>query len=57
MDKKEHLKNQIKRVEHEIKNEENPNKKQRLNKYKNKLEIELRDYIFFQKGGQLCLKK
>lgn len=45
MDKKEQLKNRIKVVEREIRNEPDRHKKQRLNKYKQKLEIELRDYI------------
>lgn len=44
MDKKEQLKNRIKVVEREIRNEPDRHKKQRLNKYKQKLEIELRDY-------------
>ena len=38
------LKAIIKAVQREIKNEPDKKKKQRLNKYKQKLEIELRDY-------------
>ena len=45
-------KNRIKVVQAEIKKETNPRKKQRLNKYKQKLEIELRDYTFFKNGGR-----
>ena len=41
---KEQLKNRIKVVQIEIKKEQNNNKKQRLNKYKQKLEIQLRDF-------------
>lgn len=48
----ESYKNRIKVVQKEIKNETNPHKKQRLNKYKQKLEVELRDYIFFKNGGK-----
>lgn len=40
---KEQLKNRINVVKREIKNETNNYKKQRLNKYKQKLEILLRD--------------
>lgn len=43
MDRKEQLKNRIKVVEREIKNEPSKTKKQRLNKYKQKLEIQLRE--------------
>lgn len=45
-------KNRIKIVEKEIKKETNPKKKQRLNKYKQQLEVELRDYTFFKNGGK-----
>lgn len=48
----ESYKNRIKVVQAEIKKETNPHKKQRLNKYKQKLEIDLRDYIFFKNGGK-----
>lgn len=41
----------IKQLQREIKNEPNKEKKQRLNRYKQKLEIELRDYTFFKNGG------
>lgn len=45
MDKKiESFKNRIKVVQKEIKKETNPRKKTRLNKYKQKLEIQYRDY-------------
>lgn len=45
MDKKiESFKNRIKVVHNEIKKETNPRKKARLNKYKQKLEIQYRDY-------------
>ena len=44
-------KNRIKVVQAEIKRETNPHKKQRLNKYKQKLEIELRNYTRIQNGG------
>jgi hypothetical protein len=47
------LKNKIKVVEREIKQETNKYKKQRLNQYKQKLQIELRDYTFFKNGGKL----
>jgi hypothetical protein len=47
------LKNKIKVVEKEIKQETNKHKKQRLNKYKQKLQIELRDYTFLKNGGKL----
>lgn len=54
MDKNiESLKNRIKVVQKEIKKETNFHKKQRLNKYKQRLEIELRDYTFFKNGGKL----
>lgn len=53
MDKIQQLKNRINVVKKEIKNETNKNKKQRLNTYKQKLEVELRDYIFFKNGGKL----
>lgn len=43
MDKKEQLKNRIKVVEREMRNEPSKSKKQRLNKYKQKLEIQLRE--------------
>ena len=52
MDRKQSLKDLITSVKREIKNEKNPKKKQRLNKYKQRLEIELRDYIFFKNGGK-----
>lgn len=52
MKTKEDLKRRIARVKAEIKNEANPRKKQRLNKYKQQLEIELRDFTFFQNGGR-----
>ncbi len=42
---KEQLKNRIKVVKKEMEKETNPKKKQRLNKYKQKLEIQLRDEI------------
>lgn len=48
----ESYKNRIKVVQKEIKKETNPHKKQRLNKYKQKLEVELREYIFFKNGGK-----
>ena len=51
MDKIQQLKNRIEVVKREIKNEPNRKKKQRLNKYKQELEVELRDYIFFKNGG------
>lgn len=38
------LKNKINVVKKEMQKETNPKKKQRLNKYKQKLEIQLRDY-------------
>ena len=38
------LKNRINVVKKEMAKETNPKKKQRLNKYKQKLEIQLRDY-------------
>lgn len=41
---KEQLKNRIKVVKKEMEKENNKTKKQRLNKYKQKLEIQLRDY-------------
>lgn len=41
----------IKQLEREIKNEPDRNKKQRLNRYKQRLEVELRDFIFFKNGG------
>lgn len=44
MEKIKQLKYIISTVKREIKNETNLKKKQRLNKYKQKLEIELRDY-------------
>lgn len=45
MDKQiESFKNRIKVVQQEIKKESNPKKKARLNKYKQKLEIQYRDY-------------
>ena len=45
MDKQiQSFKNRIKVVQKEIKNETNPHKKARLNKYKQKLEIQYRDY-------------
>jgi len=45
MDKKiESFKNRIKVVQKEIKKETNQRKKTRLNKYKQKLEIQYRDY-------------
>lgn len=45
MDKQtESFKNRIKVVQKEIKNETNPKRKARLNKYKQKLEIQWRDY-------------
>lgn len=47
------LKNKIKVVEKEIKHEKNKHKKQRLNTYKQKLQIELRDYTFLKNGGKL----
>ena len=47
------LKNKIKVVEYEIKQETNKYKKQRLNTYKQKLQIELRDYTFLKNGGKL----
>lgn len=47
------LKNRIKVVKKEMAKETNPHKKQRLNKYKQKLEIELRDYTFFKNGGKV----
>lgn len=53
MDNIQSLKNKIKVVEKEIKQETNKQKKQRLNKYKQKLQIELRDYTFFKNGGKL----
>lgn len=40
----ESYKNRIRVVEKEMKNETNPKKKARLNRYKQKLEIEWRDY-------------
>lgn len=46
-------KSRIKIVEKQLKKETNVKKKIRLNKYKQKLEIELRDYIFFKNGGIL----
>lgn len=49
-DRKEALKALIKRVEREIKNEPSRTKKQRLNKYKQKLQIELRDYTSMMNG-------
>ena len=42
---KEQLKNRIKVVKKEMEKETNKIKKQRLNKYKQKLEIQLRDYV------------
>lgn len=53
MDKIKQLKYKINQVKREIKNEPNPQKKQRLNKYKQRLEIDLRDYIFFKNGGRM----
>lgn len=52
MDKIETLKGLIASVKREIKNEPRKSRKQRLNKYKQKLEIELRDYIFVKNGGK-----
>lgn len=52
MDKVETLKGLINGVKREIKNETRNLRKQRLNKYKQKLEVELRDYIFFKNGGK-----
>ena len=52
MKTKEDIKRRIARVKAEIKNETNPKKKQRLNKYKQRLEVELRDFTFFQNGGK-----
>lgn len=43
------LKNKIKVVKKEIEKENNSKKKQRLNKYKQRLEIDLRDYTRFIK--------
>lgn len=43
MSEKEWLKNRINRVKHEMKNETNNKKKQRLNKYKCQLEVKLRN--------------
>lgn len=40
----ESYKNRIRVVQKEIKKETNPRKKARLNKYKQKLEIQYRDY-------------
>lgn len=40
----ESFKNRIKVVEKEIKKESDPRKKERLNKYKQKLEIQYRDF-------------
>lgn len=57
MDNIQSLKNRIKVVKKEIRNEPNKKKKQRLNKYKQKLEIELRDYIFFKNGGRYAVKE
>lgn len=51
MDRIESLKKLIKRVKKEIQNESDRKKKQRLNKYKQKLEIELRDLTFIRNGG------
>ena len=52
MDKKETLKGLIASVKREIKNEPRKSRKQRLNKYKQKLEIELREYTFLKNGGK-----
>ncbi|MBO5711883.1 MAG: hypothetical protein J6R47_03505 [Acholeplasmatales bacterium] len=52
MEKIQKLKNIISQVKRELKNEPDNHKKQRLNKYKQKLEIELRNYIFFKNGGR-----
>lgn len=53
MEKIKQLKYKINQVKREIKNETNPQKKQRLNKYKQRLEIDLRDYIYFKNGGRI----
>lgn len=42
---RENYKNRIKVVEKEMAKERNPKKKARLNKYKQKLEIQMRDFI------------
>ena len=45
------LKYKISQVKREMSNESDKRKKQRLNQYKQKLEIVLRDITFYKNGG------